>query len=66
MGHSNVKVSPSVRIPLRYAVSGGAFGHNVHKVTPQIRLPCGSVCRGAASESATSYCIFVDLLVFRF
>jgi hypothetical protein len=42
------------------AVSGGAFGHNVHKVTPQIRLDCGSVCRGAASVSATSYCIFVD------
>jgi hypothetical protein len=42
------------------AVSGAAFGHNVHKVTPQIRLHSGSVCRGAASVSATSHCIFVD------
>jgi hypothetical protein len=42
------------------AVSGAAFGRNVHKVTPQIRLHCGSVCRGAASVSATSHCIFVD------
>lgn len=48
------------------AVSGAAFGHNVHKVKPQIRLHCGSVCRRSASVSATSYCIFVGLLVFRF
>lgn len=59
-GIPNVTISPPFAFRSAIAVSGTAFGYNVHKVTPQIRLHCGSVCRGAASVSATSYYIFVD------